>query len=382
MVRIIIVLICIICNLSCSSNHAPTFYGTEQSVASKEGIKILWTKEDIPDHELAGWIMAGKDSLIASASGKNTDYYIRIYNTNSKQSISVLPIGRGPGEVYTVSRTGARHNNSIGLTLNENRDTIYFFDINNSYEHGEFIYTSKHLLNLSNESWIRKANLLSLHDSTYNIPGIIFREGEALYTMDKGVSPHTFYLYYNNDSLCEIPLYSKAPAMNISYGERYQDISKYNFECLLYSFPFGIVKPDGNKMAISYQFSPRLSIFDVNSKEYKHFIMSEETDMDCIAKGGLGSKNAKYYSTSMEVSDDYIFLLWNGEKIHNKNNTPNIGLYNEVRIFSWHGEYINRLILPEPIAHATLDNQENRLLCKNRMEELFSIDISKYISKE
>jgi len=118
---------------------------------------------------------------------------------------------------------------------------------------------------------------------------------------------------------------------------------------------FDCLKPDKQKVA---QVMPRLfqiNIIDLNTQEITGYRMRGSPDFS-IFKSDMS--DSRYYYTRVQADDQYIYALFVGDKISDKESFSKV---DEVHVFDWNGNFVKKLRLSNSIREMSLNIKNNRL---------------------
>lgn len=274
-----------------------------------------------------------------------------------------VPIGKGPNDVLDVipiTQFWKSGDDLITLLNGFNDDKLLYWNISKSLAQKETVYDS-----IIPFRWKSEQRYVPFMDMFI-------------------VGKDSMYVYWHpRDIRGEAPSLPIVELRGLRNGQSIKEIkvfknSIYNEKSQVYLSDFfntsNFYKPDGSKMVQGMSKLAQINIIDLNSDEIKGYRLKSSNDFSIFYGDMRNSVNTYYRITT---NNDYIFLLWDGEKFAPVNSKPKPVIQNIIHVFDWDGNFVKKLKIPQSIQQLCWDEAQDVLYGYSIFdEELYRYDVS------
>lgn len=303
------------------------------------------------------------DSLILFIAYKFPDYYLNVFNLNTKKQVgSFFKKGNGPNEAlfaFSYRQFYKKYNNLfLWMTLNDAE--LVSFNMTKSINDNSTILDKKNI----KLNWIKKFDtpfvFVYVIDSTHYIAKSTAKKLSKISTDYK---PGEYILFdsKSNEIIKTFKLFKK-PIINKN------DKQQYPVEQYLSSYD--VIKPDKTKIAMSMVLMSQINILDLKNGTLKAVRLRNTPDLSYLEK-----EHNKYtiFHRGIAADDDYIYVPYL--------NTPYDGgmgmakQINNIHVYNWDGEFIKNIFLTKPFLSLAVDQCKKKLYTIDNEDEVYSYNI-------
>lgn len=269
------------------------------------------------------------DSLLIIANkNNNCQYFFYKYSLiDNNLSEGFLRKGRGPNEAIGVSTTGIF------------KGQLWAYDI-----------TMRKL---------QISDIKNLDGSTKPIPFKDYAVGDSYFKVTLGDNLNVYGKSLFNKVNC------KVETVNLMDGEKINELGEFykvpnNVDIRTIKDAYAgeiVIKPTGDKIAVAYNFSDCIEIYNLNTGEQKVVQGPEVFDVSFIEKRRkdhyyMGkTKESKSAFVNATVTDNYIYLIYSGNTRTNRSEEARYKWSNGnyIFVFDWNGNPVKRITLDRHI---------------------------------
>lgn len=292
-------------------------------------------------------LMSVSDSLMFFYNPRAKDYQYRCFNVKTGKFIChFFPIGRGANEFQNVTPIAKVYNEngdikSLFTAINENKAGV--FNITKSLEQKttvldtvfDFIWSEKYIKPFTHIFKYNDSTVLAYKPPTkINLTGHRYSVPQYLKLNHKTNDTERVYDLYNDPSVVN----DKAERLNENFYAS-----------------FGLLSPDGRKIAMGMNMLAQINILDIETGELKGIRISETPEFDYF-KGKLD--DLRFYYKHLDVDDRCIYALYADKSYSDFQKSPESNIIN---VFDWNGNFLHKLYLNNGTDQIQLDSV-NRLL--------------------
>lgn len=297
---------------SCISDNKNTNQNFQQPVRL-EGKRIFMKEFSLVQ-------VANIDSLIVISTDKDTLFHI--YDKNEKYLAGLGVKGRGPGEFMQIPAIEDIEKTKLGfkfLVNDEIRKSLISIDLTASLDSDQLVIENRYTL--PNE-------LRGALDFMYGNEDTFIGVYDDRF--DKQLDKKRGGFYYN----AKTDTFHTFPLNNLEI-QPYEMISATNINARMPA-----ISPTGSKVAIIMLHFPQLSILDVGSFATNSYLLDSNPpevtfDLEAFKKGEV----IEYYRY-IDVTNNYIYLLYSGNRIKNDAGETRI------QVIDWQGNPSNQYLIP------------------------------------
>lgn len=337
--------ICLCVCISCHKNDDSIyFYGdiqvVEDNIANIETVELKKVNLEGANY---GWFSV-YDSLMIFMNPKLKDHFYQIFNVDTGMEIGTFcERGGGPNEVTAVNPISQffKENNELKTMLfAPNEEELLIWNITQSIKQSKTVmdkiipYTWK----TENEG------------ACYN----------PLFVLNKNILLAKVGVIPIGDDDATLPIYQKRTVNTNKCLENYfiykQSIKNSESRIMPENFFYSndAIKPDGTKIVQAMLHLPQLNIIDVQTGSIVGYRLDDNVDFSVFK----GRKEIKNYYGRLHVDDDYIYVLYRGRALGEKNKTQE---NNIVYVFDWKGKLVQKIALNHTVNELWVDMTRNRL---------------------
>lgn len=302
------------------------------------------------------------DSLLFFISSKYSDYWIYVFDLNSKKHIvSLCPRGEGPDDFLDCknSEQFVEKKGELKLWIRDNNKTARLVNITKSIKGGITVCDSVVPMDWNKYFVYPATTLFFLKD------GYILGQNqcEEQYSKGKEYIPRKFYLYKDSlgNKVKEYKLFNRPVILKDDKYDVLSGIFYANHSC---------ISSDQSKVAVAMQRVAQISILDTKSGKQIGYRMNHTLDYSDIEKN---YELSHLYYTSLAVNSRYIFALYidqleMGGKFPFKSKV--------IHVFDWEGRPVYKIYLGKEVAWITLDPKHNILYAQDEEDSIWAYDVS------
>jgi hypothetical protein len=299
--------------------------------------------------------MYNYDSLLILTSIRGSDNQIYIYDARTFKYLATAgKIGRGPGEISSVSYAILDDKNGYIFYQDMARHLIWKFEIDSI---------------LKNASYLPKMSI--------PIPKVVALIYFDIYD-DKLFSflsnkPGKLISFFDNNG-------NTIDSIDIADKINLYDPSKISFESKNYmAYYFYAINNSKKRIAIVYTRSDVIVFLDMNGNILKRVYGPGKTNQI----PNYYDQNQIITTTFIKSDDDFIYCLYKNKLPFDKKTGMFSTYANELNIFNWEGDPLAKLVFDHPVQTFTTSRENNKIITyapdiDELVEYDFQFDMTKY----